>query len=452
FEPKVLDELLPDWRSRRGYFSEKVTEAAEESVYFLMKRRALRVPDAVLPKTMRHRGDLVISLSRLVEFMEQAATEAGAEIYRGFAAERLIVENNRVRGVKLKDAGLAADGSNKSNFLAGEEIRAERTILCDGSRGVLSAEFARLFGGGKNPQIYSIGLKKVVQWTGSPGLKPGEVVHTLGYPLPPDVFGGGFLYGLSEQTAAVGLVLGLDWRYGDLNPQRVFEQYCAHPRVSGFLQNSKVVATGARTIPEGGYHSIGSLGAAGALVAGDAGGWVNMEKIKGIHLAIRSGMCAADAVIECGNSPAESLPESYRRMLETAGAMDEMRHAANYRQCFKWGLFAGAPLSQFQRWLPGVIALEKDSCMTRAGVFWNHPDPGGMDQATFVGLTQAMHREDEPAHMKIKDPALCAECGKKFRYSCTHFCPGQVYRESESRIILSASNCLHCLTCAVKCP
>ena len=452
FEPACLDELAPGWRDDRT-FMEHVVAVERDEMYFLVGGRAVQVPPPVVPGRMHHRGDVTLSVSRLVHFLADQAERLGVELYHGYAAQSLIVEGGTVVGIRLGEMGLSQHGE-KSNYRAAEEIRARVTILADGSRGVLSTEFREHFGAGRNPQVFSLGIKAVVQFPGDNPFGNNRVVHTLGYPNPASVFGGGFLYSLGEKTAAVGLILGLDWKYGDLTPQQEFERYRAHPFIAKLLAGSVTIATGAKTIPEGGYHALGRLAAPGALVVGDGAGFVNMEKIKGIHYGMLSGMAAAETVAQAlaAGDPGTAALTGYRARLEDRGVLPDMRHARNYRQSFRWGIYPGAPLSMIQSRLPGRIGMEPDYRGTRPGARLDRPEPVGMDGATFVSLTGSLHREDEPAHMTVLDPAKCIECAKEYANSCTHFCPGQVYRWDGEAIVLSASNCLHCMTCAVKCP
>jgi electron-transferring-flavoprotein dehydrogenase len=375
------------------------------------------------------------------------------EVYHGYSARSLIVEDGVVKGVRLAEVGLAHDGSAKGNHLPTEEIRAGVTILADGTHGVCSTEFVERFGGGTVPMVYALGLKAIVQFPEASPFGTNRVMHTLGYPVKPSMFGGGFLYAMGEKTVAVGLILGLDWKYGDLNPQREFETLRAHPFISRLLKGGVTVATGAKTIPEGGYNAIGTISAPGGMVVGDGAGFVNMEKIKGIHYAMRSGMAAAETAVEAlrEDGTVGSL-DGYRARLEGSGMLAELRHARNYRQLFKYGLFVGTPLSLVSSFIPATVSSERDGDGTKKGARINREDPGRMDGATFVALTGTIHREDEPSHITITDPAKCASCEADYANSCTHFCPGQVYRWSGTEIVLSPSNCLHCMTCTVKCP
>ena len=407
FEPACLDELLPGWLDERSLLTDHVVPVERDDMYFLVGGAAVRIPPFVVPRRMHHRGDVTISLSRLVQFMAQQAEKRGVEIYHGYSACSLIVEDGVVRGIRLAEVGLREDGTPKGNHLAAEEIRAAITILADGTHGVLSTQFGELFGGGRNPQVYSLGIKAVVQFPGENPFGNNRVVHTLGYPSPSSVFGGGFMYSMGEKTVAVGLILGLDWKYGDLNPQREFERYRAHPFIARLLKGGVTIATGAKTIPEGGYLSLATCPAPGALVAGDGAGFVNMEKIKGIHYAIQSGMAAADTAVEalrarrvCRGRSVATGRGSRRRACSPSSAT-----RGTTGRCSSTACTSGTPLSLVQSYLPKRLGIHRDGAATKKGARLNRPDPGRMDGATFVALTGAtLHREDEPSHITITDP------------------------------------------------
>ena len=454
FEPAVLDDLLPGWRETRHAFTDTMVPVEREDMMFLRSKSANKIPAKILPSRMHHIGDVIVSASRMAQFLAEQADKLGVELYHGYTGRTLIVEDGVVKGVRLGEVGLRADGTPKGNYLPAEEIRAAVTILADGVNGVLSRQFTDQFGTGANPQALALGMKAIVQFPEASPFGNNRVMHTLGYPMTPSTFGGGFLYSLGEKTVAVGLILGLDWKYGDLNPQREFETFRAHPYISRLLKGGITVATGAKTIPEGGIASIGALSAPGGMIVGDGAGFVNMEKIKGLHYAIRSGMGAAEtAVAALGENGAVGPLDAYREKLEAAGVLKDMRHARNYRQVFaKGGLFVGTPLSLVSAAIPKQLGIHRDGAATKKGARLDRPDPGRMDGATFVALTGTIHREDEPSHITIKDPATCVSCEADFANSCTHFCPGQVYRWDGAKIVLSPSNCLHCMTCTVKCP
>ena len=453
FEPACLDELLPGWRDERK-FMEHVVPVERDEMYFLIGGRAIKLPDLAVPSKMHHKGDVTLSLSRLVDFMATKAEGLGVELYNGFSARTLAVEGDRVVGVGLGEVGLDAHGGRNDNYRPAEEIRARITVVADGTHGVISTQFRERFGGGRNPQVYSLGIKAVVAFPGDNPFGNHRVIHTLGEPNPASVFGGGFIYSLGEKTAAVGLILGLDWKYGDLNAQREFERYRAHPFIAKLLAGSVTIATGAKTIPEGGYFALGALAAPGALVVGDGAGFVNMEKIKGIHygILIRDGGRRDDRRGPGRRRTSKPALAGYASGWRAAAFMPDMRHARNYRAAFRLGNLPRRSALAGPEPAPGSdrdgAGLEGDQEGARLG----RPDPGGMDGATFVSLTGSLHREDEPAHMTILDPAACTTCEAEYANSCTHFCPGQVYRWDGQKVVLSASNCLHCMTCAVKCP
>jgi len=453
FEAACLDDLLPDWKKMRHPFTENLVPVERDDMYFLFAKSANKIPTRIVPPRMHHVGDYTISITRLVQFLADQATKAGVEVYHGYSAQTLIVEEGVVKGVRLGEVGLAEDGSPKGNHIAPEEIRATVTILADGTHGVISTQFAEQYGGGVNPQVYSLGIKAIVQFPDKSPFGNNRVMHTLGWPMKPSVFGGGFMYSMGEKTVAVGLILGLDWKYGDLNPQREFETFRSHPFISRLLKGGVTVATGAKTIPEGGLFSQTTLSAPGGMVVGDGAGFVNMEKIKGIHYGIRSAMAAADTAVEAlGADGSVGALDGYRARLEASGMLKDFEHARNYRQVFKFGLYVGTPLSLVQSWLPMRVGIHRDGPATKKGARLNRPDPERMDGATFVALTGALHREDEPSHITILDRSQCVTCETDYANACTNFCPGQVYRWNGSEIVLSPSNCLHCMTCTVKCP
>lgn len=455
FEPAVLDELLPEWRTDTSRFAEHVTPIERDELVFLTGRHAVRLPPVAVPRAMRHAGDVTLSVSRLTSFLAVQAERLGVELYHGFAARSLLTEGGLVRGIRLVDLGLDADGHPKPNHLPGETIPADITVLADGSHGMLSSQLAAMAGGQRDPQLYGLGIKAIVQFAKASPFGTHRVVHTLGYPTRHGLFGGGFLYSMGRQSVAIGLILGLDWRWGDLDPRAEFERFRAHPFVAGLLEGGTTVATGARTIPEGGYYALGPMAALGALVVGDAAGFVNEARLKGLHYAMRSGMCAADAIADSllAGEEAGQAPARYAGLVAARGLIDELRRVRNYRQGFGRGLVPGALLSLVGDHLPLHLRLPPDAAATRPGARLGALQDGKTpDGAEFIAFSGTTHREDEPSHVTFVDPTRCASCGAKFGAACTHFCPGKVYRWSEGRIAVSPSNCLHCMTCTVKCP
>ena len=454
FEADCLDALVPGWREESDSFVKSLVPVERDEMYFLASSFAKRIPAVVVPKHMRHQGDYAVSISRLVRWLGGVAQREGAELHLGFGARELLRENGTVRGVKLVDLGRDHQGNSQPNFLPGETVSAKLTIVCDGSRGVISRQFTQIYGGGRNPQIYSVGVKELIKLPPDNAFGERRVIHTLGYPSREDVFGGGFLYDMGGHEAALGLILGLDWRYPDLNPQAELERLKKHPFIAELIKDGEVIATGVKTIPEGGYYAVPRLAANGAMLAGDAAGFVNMQKIKGIHYAILSGMAAAEAAFEALDRNDFSEAALQKRYLQglKGTVLEPLREARNYRQCFKLGLYLGAPLSTIQHLLPVRLRVKPDHEATRKNKRLGRPHPGGLDKAAFVNLSGASHREDEPSHIIIRDPELCKICAEEYGAPCTHLCPGEVYRIQDGKLILSPSNCMHDGSCAVKCP
>ncbi len=454
FEPACLDELVPGWRESADPFVKSLVKVERDEMYFLTADQSFKIPHLFIPKEMSHLGDCTVSLGRMVEWLGKLAEKAGVEVCTGFSVGALLHENGKVQGVRLVDQGLDTASRPKANFLAGEELRARVTLFADGARGAASRQLIAMVGGGENPQVFSLGVKQLIKLPANNALGDNRAIHTIGYPNRADVFGGGFIYSMGGDVAAVGLILGLDWKYQDLNPQQELETFKAQPFVRHLLAGGEVQISGVKTIPEGGYYSLPGLCADGALLLGDAAGFVNMQKIKGIHYAIFSGICAADTLVAApaeAEYPKEALA-GYKARLEERGILGALYQARNYRQVFKYGLFPGALLSMFQQRLPRRVAIASDNAALQPGERLGREVQAGMDRAQFVSLAGAVHREDEPSHIKILDAKICADCTRLYGAPCTFFCPGEVYRSKGEEIILSPSNCMHDCSCQVKCP
>lgn len=466
FEADVLDELIPDWRQRKDRFVVKMLAnrvERDEMFFLLADRLAIRVPEILVPSSMRHKGDYIISVSELVNWLAGIARALGVEIYTGFAAREIVVNDGFVTGIKLGDKGLDKDGKIQSNYTPGGTLEAKVTVLGDGSLGMLSEQLVERFnlGEGRNPRAYAVGVKEIITLPEKNSFGTSRVIHTAGFPnklFTPDVFGGGAMYSLGENTVAILLIMGLDWRYCDLNPQRELQLFKSHRFVNRVIKGGEVVTYGAKTIPEGGYYSLPELVTNGAILIGDAAGLVNVRKLKGLHYAIKSGMIAAEAIfraIEQEDFSKRSL-KVYKEGLEESFVMKDMHRARNYKQVFakagRAGVYIGALLSFIQQWIPLRLGAKPDyKGITKAKLRRQYTD--GIDRLADVSLSGASHREDQPSHIVILDPEECIACREEYEcHPCESFCPGEVYRFEEGGIMLSPSNCLHCQTCWAKCP
>ncbi len=466
FEADVLDELIPSWREKHDGFVTKTlsNEVKRDETFFLPgDSAAIKLPEVIVPKYMRHHGNYVLSVSEMVNWMAGIARELGVEIYTGFAAREIVVADNSVKGVKLGDKGLDKDSHKQANYTQGETIEAKVTVFGEGCLGQLSGELVNRFnlGNGRNPQVYSVGVKEIIKLPENNSFGSNRVVHTMGFPnkvLTPDVFGGGTMYSLGKNMVAVALILALDWRYCDLNPQRELQLFKSHRFISKMIEDGEVTAYGAKTLPEGGYYSIPELATNGALIIGDAAGLTSVRKLKGLHYAIKSGMVAAETIfqaIEEQDFSRNSL-RRYQDRLNNSFVMKDIQTARNYRQVFtkagRAGLYLGAPLSLVQQWIPSRLGTKPDYEGMRR-VRLNRQYSGGIDRLTAVSLSGTTHREDEPSHITFSDPAECTSCREEYGcHPCESFCPGGVFRFDEDKLILSPSNCLHCQTCRIKCP
>lgn len=460
----VLNDLLPGWKERKEPFVAKMlgNEVKNEATVFLFGQdSSMKLPDWLVPEYMDHHGNFTISISELVNWLAGIARGLGVEIYNGFAVKEVILEGNQVKGVRLGDKGLDKDGHKESNYLAGDTIEAKVTVFGEGSLGQLTESLVKrgVLGKAKNPPSHAVGVKELVRLPAEKNnFGANRLVHTFGFPsnkFRADVYGGGALYSMGENVVAVSLLLGLDWRYADLNPQRELQIFKSHKFISHLLEGGEVIAYGARTLPEGGYYSKTGLVADGALVIGDVGGLTNVRKLKGIHYAVKSGMLAAEAIVKAlgKNDFSKAGLISYESALAESFVIKDLYAARNYRQVFaKTGLYVGAPLSLIQQWLPfGLSGKPDHEAMRRARL--NRSYSGGIDRLTAVSFSGTVHRENEPSHITFSDPGKCAGCAREFGvHPCEYFCPGEVYRFEEDTLLLSPSNCLHCQTCRVKCP
>jgi electron-transferring-flavoprotein dehydrogenase len=465
FEADILDELIPDWRERKDNFVTKTLAnkvEIDEKVFLLGSSLAVKLPGFIIPPAMRDKGNYVISVSEMVNWLAGIARGLGVEIYTGFAAKELVVENNSVRGVKLGEKGLDKEGKQQSNYIPRETIEAKVTVFGEGSLGQLSEELVNSFdlGNNRNPQTYALGVKELIKLPEKNSFGPNRLIRTLGFPnkvLTPDVYGGGSLCSVGENVVAVVLIMALDWRYCDLNPQQELQVFKSHSFIKRLLEGGEVIAYGAKVLSEGGYYSIPELATNGAIIIGDAAGLTSVRKLKGLHYAIKSGMVAAEALyqtIEEQDFTKRTL-KTYEDRLNKSFVMKDMRAAKNHRQVFakagRLGIYAGAPASFIQQWLPrlGTEPDYKGMRKTRLGRQYSD----GIDRLTAVNFSGTTHREDEPSHITFTDEGECSRCGEIYGcHPCEYFCPAKVYRFEDNELFLSPSNCLHCQTCRTKCP
>jgi electron-transferring-flavoprotein dehydrogenase len=468
FEAAVLSELLPGWQNdEEDRFIKQLlaSRIIKDELYFLKgKSTSFRIPDPLIPASLRNKNAYAVSISELVNWLSGIAIKLGVEIYTGFAAKEVVIENSRVKGVKLGDKGLDRERHPLSNFVSGEIIESKVTVLGEGSAGLLAESVVKQFklNAKRNPQVYALGVKEIIKLPENNTFGSNRVIHTLGFPLPSDVYGAGSIYSMRDNLVAVALVMSLDWRYADLNPQRELQIFKSHSMIKGFLKGGTVMAYGAKTFPEGGFYSVPQLAADGVIISGDAAGLTNAKKRKGLHYAIKSGIAAGEAIyqaIERQDFSVQSLMR-YHDILDESFVMKELYASRNYRQIFsrtgRLGYYLGAPLSLFQSWIPGKLGTKPDYEGMQRVHLKRLPADGpicGIDRLTAVSLSGTTHREDEPSHITLLEACRDEGCLNVFGcHPCSSFCPAEVYKFDDGRLILSPSNCLHCQTCRLKCP
>jgi electron-transferring-flavoprotein dehydrogenase len=417
---------------------------------------------------MIHKGDYSVSISKLTKWMGQIAKDAGAEVITGFAAQDIIIDGSsgRASGVKLIDQGLDKEGHKQPNYVEGEIISADFVVLAEGCDGLLTEKFVEKANlQRQSPQLYSVGVKELIKVSTEQYNKftSGRVVHAMGYPiwtpvLGPGMFGGGIVYAGVKEHLSVGMIVGADWKYCDLNVQDALTNFKNHRFVKQFIDGGAVVEAGAKMIPEGGYYAIprdpetNSIGKANVMILGDSAGFVNMLKIKGLHNAIDSGMQAAKAIAQNLDNP-EKAASKYTELIDQSNVAKEMKSAKNFRQTVaKFGPLQGMPLSVLGGLLP-KFGIEKDYEAMTVAQYRLKPNQN-FDKDTFTAMADTQHREEEPSHLSILDSEICrTKCTPMFNSPCIMFCPAGVYETIHDEVKpANPSNCLHCKTCQRKCP
>jgi electron-transferring-flavoprotein dehydrogenase len=465
-DPRALKELLPDADLDQIPISTPVTV---DGFWYLTEGRAIRAP--IVPPMFVNKGKRIVSLSRVCKWMAERLEElGGVDIFAGFAADHLLYEGERVIGVQTRDQGIDKGGKPRPNYEPGYDIHAKVTVIADGVRGNLTKEVvARLDLEGQNPQSYATGVKEMWR-VPAERHRQGLVVHTVGWPLAASEFGGGWIYHLPENLVSVGHVGGLDAADPLFDPHRKFQEFKTHPAVRELLEGGEMVEYGAKAIPEGGWYAIPRLAVDGAVLAGDAAGLLNGQKLKGIHLAMKSGMLAAETgaqAIREGDTSAARLA-SYERAVRESYIGDDLKKVRNVHQAMAGGRWLGMARVGVQ-WLLGgrdwADELHGEADHERYETLAEHyggapPGPGrGYDgKLTFDKLTDVYHSgtahdEDQPSHLVVLDTDICrTRCTAEYGNPCVQFCPAHVYEWELNDLKLNPSNCVHCKTCDIRDP
>ncbi len=473
---RPLEELLPDFRERGAPLESEVTE---EDVSYLTERFKIKSP--VIPPPLDNHGKYVVSLNKLIRWLGPIVEEADVMLIPEFPGAELLYDGDRVIGVRTGDRGIGKDGEKKDNFAPGADIFAKVTVLGEGSRGSLTKKHVERLklDEGRNPQVYAAGVKEI--WELPKGrVTPGFVMHTLGYPLPNDTFGGGFVYGMQNDLLDIGLVVGLDYQDPYTDPHRLFQKFKQHPAIAKMLEGGKMLYYGAKTIPEGGLFSQPKYHGDGFLIIGDSASFLNSQKLKGIHMAMKSGMLAAEAILEAliADSYDDATLSKFEALIKESYVHKELYEVRNFHQAFRhgrrWGLIeSGLQYATRGFGLLGDLETEAghermkklhvfNRLPQRPGEFLD-PEPVKYDnQLTFDKVSDVYrsgteHDEDQPPHLKVLDPSICIErCTQEYGNPCQHFCPAAVYEieavDGGRRPKINFSNCVHCKTCDIMDP
>ena len=472
FEPRAFEELFPDWKSRGAPLPTPVTR--DEVLYMTSAEKATRVPGPFIPRPMHNHGNYVISLGRLVAWMAEQAEALGVNLFPGYAASEVLYDDEgRVRGVATGDMGIGRDGAPKANHEPGYELLGRQTIFAEGCRGSLGKELIARFrlDADADPQHYGIGIKEV--WEIDPQHhEPGLVVHTLGWPLPADTEGGGFLYHADNHQVFLGYIIALDYPNPYLSPFDEFQRWKLHPKIRATLEGGRRVAYGARAVNKGGYQSLPKVTFPGGMLVGCDAGFLNNAKIKGSHTAIKTGMIAADAVFDAvrGGAGAGAEVTAYADAVQQSWVIQELKAARNFGPAqHRFGRFLGAAFifldqNLFRGKLPLTLRhrTPDHASLKSASVSQpiDYPKPDGkitFDKLSSVFLSSTNHEEDQPVHLRLADASVpVAENLPKFAGPSQRYCPAGVYEfveeNGETRFQINAQNCVHCKTCDIKDP
>lgn len=470
-DPRAINELIPNWQELDAPLNAPVVE---DRFLFLTERAARRVPNFLLPACFRNHGNYAVSLGNVCRWLGQQAEALGVEIFPGFAAAEVLYDDKgAVRGVATGDMGINRNGERTEAYQPGMELHAKYTFFAEGCRGHLGKQLQERYQlrEGAEPQLYGIGLKEL--WEIRPEQhKKGLVIHTAGWPLDYDTYGGSFLYHLENNQIAIGFVVGLAYTNPYLSPFEEFQRYKTHPAIRPFLEGGKRIAYGARALTAGGLQSLPKLVFPGGCLIGDDAGFLNASRIKGSHGAIKTGMLAAEAAYEAlqAGRTADEL-ETYPQAFRTSWLYDELYRARNFKPFMAKGLLTGtlmvgvdqvvfggrAPWTLHHQHADNETLKSKDEAKPI-----EYPKPDGVitfDRLSSIFISNTNHNEDQPVHLRLKDPSVPVRINlPQYDAPEQRYCPAGVYEivrdadGSNPRLQINAQNCVHCKTCDIKDP
>ena len=464
FETRALDELIPDWKDKGAPLRVK---AGKDRFVFMTDKKAMTLPT---PPQMKNHGNYIISLGELGAWLGQQAEALGVEIFPGFAAAEILYRDSEVIGVATGDMGIGKDGEKTAQFEPGVELHARQTVFAEGCHGSLTKQLIAHYDLRKDsdPQTYGLGIKEI--WEIDPAKhSEGSIMHSVGWPMDSQTYGGSWIYHLDNNQISIGFVVGLDYKNPYLSPFNEMQRFKTHPEIAKLLEGGRRIAYGARALVEGGYQSLPKLSFPGGILIGDTAGFLNVAKIKGNHTAMKSGMVAADSLAaflgEDGKNDAEC--HLYPENMKKSWVWDELYKVRNIRPGFHKGMWFGLAHAAFQTFggwrLPYTLSNHADhkSLITadKAAPI-DYPKPDNVltfDRLSSVRLSNTMHEENQPAHLKLIDPSIPVNQNlPQYSEPAQRYCPAGVYELVEEagtqKFVINAQNCVHCKTCDIKDP
>ena len=473
-DPSTLKDLIPDFEAKGAPLA---TPVHDDNIYFLTESAKLRLP--ITPPPFVNHGNYIISLNQFTKWLGAQVEAEGIDLFMGFAAQHPLYDGTRVIGVRTADRGIGKDGKPKAAFEPGADIHAKVTIFADGVRGHLTKQLIRDLDLGINsePPIFAIGVKDL--WdVPKDRLKPGTVIHTLGYPLREEEFGGSWLYAMPEGRISIGFVVGLEYKDPLFDPHAAFQHFKQHPFIRSILEGGQIVRSGAKALPEGGWNTQPKLFFDGGLIVGDAANFVNSTRLKGIHLAMRSGMHAAETAfdaVRAGDTTTETL-SGYKALVDAGPIRAELHPVRNVHQAFGAGLvvgsaYAGIAMFTKGRLLPDLHGHAGHKALKKIDAYYGMskrdilvPSNAAaidrkltFDKVTLAHYSGTHHDEDQPSHLLVHTEVCHTICGPEYGHPCVKFCPANVYEMVDNgsgglRLQINASNCVHCKTCDIMDP
>lgn len=472
FEPRALNELIPDWKDSLGKpgGAPLNTPAKKDKFMFLSEKGSFTFPFA--PPQMHNKGNYIISLGNLGRWLAEQAEALGVEIFPGFAAAEVLYNDaGAVIGVATGDMGLNEHGEKTESFEPGMELHARQTVFSEGCHGSLTKTLIQKFNlrEHSDPQTYGLGIKEL--WEIDPAKHDqGLTVHTIGWPMDKKTYGGSWIYHLEDNMISIGFVVGLDYQNPYLNPYEEMQRFKLHPAIKPLLEGGRRVAYGARALVEGGFQSIPKLTFPGGILAGDTAGFLNVPKIKGNHTAMKSGMVAAESIVEhlSGTQDFGTQCAKYQENMEKSWVWKELKKVRNIRPGFHKGMWFGLLNAAFETITAGLapwtMKNHSDPAQTgKASDFKpiTYPKPDGVitfDKLTSVQLSNTNHAENQPCHLQLKDPSIPIQVNlPEFAEPAQRYCPAAVYEivkddAGQSKLQINSQNCVHCKTCDIKDP